>query len=209
MSIYEQATSRHFGLVVLIIMGLAGLAVSQLDKVRLDASSDSLLLKGDPDLAFFREATDRYESYEFLILTWEPATPLLSDESLVGLAGLVDDLEAVEGVRAVTSALDVPLLESPPISLTDLSDLDAISTLRNPDVDRGLALAEFTTSQLYRNLLVSEGGDLTAIQVTLEPNREIERLGDLRDELRRQVASGASPDMEEELAGVELSLIHI
>ena len=43
---------------------------------------------------------------------------------------LVDDLEAVEGVRAVTSALDVPLLESPPISLTDL-DLGTISTLRN------------------------------------------------------------------------------
>ena len=203
MSIYERAISRHFGLVVLLMMGLAGLAVSQLDKVRLDASSDSLLLQGDPDLAFFREATDRYESYEFLILTWEPATPLLSDESLEGLAGLVGDLEAVKGVRAVTSALDVPLLESPPISLTDLSDLDAISTLRNPSVDRGLALTEFTTSQLYRNLLVSEGGDLTAVQVTLEPNKEIERLGDLRDELRRQVASGVSPDVEEELAGVE------
>jgi predicted RND superfamily exporter protein len=203
LSIYERAISRHFGLVILLMMGLAGLAVSQLDKVRLDASSDSLLLQGDPDLAFFREATDRYESYEFLILTWEPATPLLSDESLEGLAGLVDDLEAVKGVRAVTSALDVPLLESPPISLTDLSDLDAISTLRNPDVDRGLALTEFTTSQLYRNLLVSEGGDLTAVQVTLEPNKEIERLGDLRNELRRQVASGASPDVEEELASVE------
>jgi predicted RND superfamily exporter protein len=203
LSIYERAISRHCGLVVLLMMGLAGLAVSQLDKVRLDASSDSLLLQGDPDLAFFREATDRYESYEFLILTWEPATPLLSDESLEGLAGLVDDLEAVKGVRAVTSALDVPLLESPPISLTDLSDLDAISTLRNPDVDRGLALTEFTTSQLYRNLLVSEGGDLTAVQVTLEPNKEIERLRDLRNELRRQVASGASPDVEEELASVE------
>ncbi len=185
------------------MIGLAGLAVSQLDKVRLDASSDSLLLEGDPDLAFFREATSRYESYEFLILTWEPATPLLSDASLQGLAGLVDDLEAVEGVRAVTSALDVPLLESPPISLTDLSDLDAIPTIRNPNVDRRLALTEFTTSQLYRNLLVSEGGDLTAVQVTLEPNKQIERLGDLRNELRRQVASATSSDIEEELARVE------
>ena len=203
MSIYERAISRHFGLVVLLMVGLAGLAVSQLDKVRLDASSDSLLLQGDPDLAFFREATDRYESYEFLILTWEPATPLLSDESLQGLAAMVEDLEAVKGVRGVTSALDVPLLESPPISLTDLSDLDAISTLRNPMVDRGLALTEFTTSQLYRNLLVSEGGDLTAVQVTIEPNKDIERLGDLREKLRRQVTAGASPEVEDELAGVE------
>ena len=47
-------------------------------------------------------------------------------------------------------------------------------------MDRGLALTEFTTSQLYRNF-IGERGDLTAVQVTLEPNKEVERLGDLRD----------------------------
>ena len=203
MSIYERVISRHFGLVVFFIFVLAGLAASQLDKVRLDASSDSLLLQGDPDLAFFQEATDRYESYEFLILTWEPSSPLLSDDSLQGLASMVEDLRAVKGVRSVTSALDVPLLESPPISLTDLSDLDSISTLRNPEVDRELALTEFTTSQLYRNLIVSEAGDLTAVQVTIEPNKEVDRLGDLRTQLRRQAASEASVTVEKELAEIE------
>ena len=132
--------------------------MGRLCRLGLRPSSDSLLLQGDPDLAFFQEATDRYESYEFLILTWEPDSPLLSDESLSGLASMVADLERVNGVRTVTSALDVPLLESPPISLTDLSDLDAIASLRDPKVDRDMALKEFTTSQLYRNLVVSETG---------------------------------------------------
>jgi predicted RND superfamily exporter protein len=203
LSIYERVISRHFGLVVFFIFVLAGFAASQLDKVRLDASSDSLLLQGDPDLAFFQEATDRYESYEFLILTWEPSSPLLSDDSLQGLASMVEDLRSVKGVRSVTSALDVPLLESPPISLTDLSDLDSISTLRNPEVDRELALTEFTTSQLYRNLIVSEAGDLTAVQVTIEPNKEVDRLGDLRTQLRRQAASETSVTVEQELAEIE------
>jgi predicted RND superfamily exporter protein len=174
-----------------------------LDKVRLDASSDSLLLQGDPDLAFFKEATDRYESYEFLILTWEPDSPLLSDESLSGLANMVTDLERVKGVRTVTSALDVPLLESPPISLTDLSDLDAIASLRDPTVDREMALEEFTTSQLYRNLVVSEAGDLTAVQVTIEPNQDVDRLGDLRGELRQQVAEGGGVEIQDRLVEVE------
>jgi predicted RND superfamily exporter protein len=182
---------------------LGGLAASQLDKVRLDASSDSLLLQGDPDLAFFKEATDRYESYEFLILTWEPDSPLLSDESLSGLANMVTDLERVKGVRTVTSALDVPLLESPPISLTDLSDLDAIASLRDPTVDREMALEEFTTSQLYRNLVVSEAGDLTAVQVTIEPNQDVDRLGDLRGELRQQVAEGGGVEIQDRLVEVE------
>ncbi|MDB2441289.1 MMPL family transporter [Luminiphilus sp.] len=202
-SFYQRAISQYFGLIIVATAVVGGLAASQLDKVRLDASSDSLLLQGDPDLAFFQEATDRYESYEFLILTWEPDSPLLSDESLSGLASMVADLERVKGVRTVTSALDVPLLESPPISLTDLSDLDAIASLRDPTVDREMALKEFTTSQLYRNLVVSEAGDLTAVQVTIEPNQEVDRLGDLRGELRQQVAEGAGVEIQGRLVEVE------
>lgn len=203
-SAYQFVITRCASAVVAIALVLAAVAFSQLEKVRLDASSDSLLLQGDPDLAFFEEATERYESYEFLILTWEPDSPLLSESSLSGLALMVADLEKVSGVRSVTSALDVPLLESPPISLTDLSDLDSIPSLRDPSVDRALALREFTSSQLYKNLVVSEAGDLTAVQVTIEPNKEIDRLGDLRKSLRQAVAEGAADDgVERELAEIE------
>ncbi len=202
-SAYQLLITRFASAVVFTALVLAAVAFSQLEKVRLDASSDSLLLQGDPDLAFFEEATERYESYEFLILTWEPGSPLLGKSSLTGLAAMVADLEQVPGVRSVTSALDVPLLESPPISLTDLSDLDSIPSLRDPDVDRSLALREFTSSQLYKNLVVSEGGDLTAVQVTIEPNREIDRLGDLRKSLRKAVAEGADVSVKSELADIE------
>lgn len=202
---YQILITRFASTVVVSVLILAAIAFSQLGKVRLDASSDSLLLQGDPDLAFFEEATERYESYEFLIMTWEPDSPLLSDASLSGLAAMVADLEKVPGVRSVTSALDVPLLESPPISLTDLSDLDSIPSLRDPNVDRSLALREFTSSQLYKNLVVSEGGDLTAVQVTIEPNKEIDRLGDLRKSLRRAVAEGADASVERELVNIEVA----
>jgi predicted RND superfamily exporter protein len=181
---YRHLLSRRPGWVLLVALVAAICAVSQLSKVRLDASSDSLLLQGDPDLAFFQEATDRYESYEFLILTWEPNSPLLGDRSLGRLESMVADLEAVKGVRSVTSMLDVPLLESPPIGLTDLADVESIPTMRKPDIDRDLALTEFTTSQLYRNLVVSQDGNLSAIQVTIEPNSAVNELGNKRQELR-------------------------
>lgn len=204
-SAYHLAITRFASVIVGTALLLAAVAFSQLDKVRLDASSDSLLLQGDPDLAFFEEATERYESYEFLIMTWEPDSPLLSEESLAGLADMVTDLENVPGVRSVTSALDVPLLESPPISLTDLSDLDSIPSLRDPKVDRALALREFTSSQLYKNLVVSEAGDLTAVQVTIEPNKEVDRLGDMRKSLRKAVAEVSDTDVQRELIAVELA----
>jgi predicted RND superfamily exporter protein len=204
-SAYHLVITRYASAIIFIALVLAGVALSQLEKVRLDASSDSLLLQGDPDLAFFEEATERYESYEFLIMTWEPESPLLGEASLSGLSAMVSDLKDVPGVRSVTSALDVPLLESPPISLTDLSDLDSIPSLRDPQVDRALALREFTSSQLYKNLVVSEAGDLTAVQVTIEPNKEVDRLGDLRKSLRKSVAEGGDIEVQRQLSAVELA----
>ena len=39
---------------------------------RLDASSETLLIEGDPDLEYLNEITKRYGSKEFLILTYTP-----------------------------------------------------------------------------------------------------------------------------------------
>jgi hypothetical protein len=98
---------------------------------------------------------------------------------------MADELERLRGVASVTTVLDVPLLESPPLSLTDLARADSIATLRDPEVDRELALKELTTSPVYRNLLVSERGDLTAVQVSLQADELAESLLDEREAWRR------------------------
>ena len=36
---------------------------------RLDASSETLLIEGDPDLEYLKKVTDRYGSKDFLVLT--------------------------------------------------------------------------------------------------------------------------------------------
>ena len=183
---------------------VVGVALLQFPKLRLDASSDSLLLQGDPDLAYFRESAEKYAGDEFLIMTWEPGVPLLSPDSLEPLAAMVDELERLPGVASVTTVLDVPLLESPPLSLTALARADSIATLRDPEVDRALALEELTTSPVYRNLLVSESGDLTAVQVSLQGDELAEALLDEREALRTQEREGAlNPLQRERLAQVE------
>lgn len=179
------------GVVLAGILAAVLLASTQLDQIKLDASSDSLLLQGDPDLAYFREVSSHYATNEFLVLTWSPEGPLLHPDSLEPLAAMVDELRAVPGVVSVTSLLDVPLLESPPLSLTDLARADALPTLANPEVDRDLALVELTTSPIYKNLLVGETGDVTAIQVSLETNGELQQLLQEREQLR-DLAANAS-----------------
>ena len=55
---------------------------------RLDASSETLLIDGDPDLAYLNEVSDRYGSKEFLILTYTPNEGMVTDSSINNLLSL-------------------------------------------------------------------------------------------------------------------------
>ena len=46
---------------------------------RLDASSETLLIEGDPDLEYLKEITNRYGSKDFLVLTYTPNEEMISD----------------------------------------------------------------------------------------------------------------------------------
>ena len=49
---------------------------------RLDASSETLLIEGDPDLAYLKEVSERYGSKEFLNLTYTPNEGIVTDSSI-------------------------------------------------------------------------------------------------------------------------------
>ena len=64
---------------------------------KLDASADSLLLENDKDLRVFREVNDRYETKEFLFVTFTPDEDLFSEEELGEIE--MEDKKAVEDIR--------------------------------------------------------------------------------------------------------------
>jgi len=147
----------------------------------LDASSDSLILENDDALKYFRSIAKNYGSEEFLVVTYSPNRPLFAESTLTDIAILRDQLKAVDNVKSVISMLDVPLISSPPVTLTEISE--DIRTLESSDVDITLAQIEMTTSPLYKNLLVSDQGDTTAFQVNLASDPELFRLNLVRDKL--------------------------
>jgi uncharacterized protein len=173
-------------LVALLLIASA----SQLGKLKLDASADSLMLQGDPSLDFFREVSGEYSAEDFLLLTWQPQAPLLSDESLLPLRRMADELRELPGVSSVVTVWDVPLLESPPVSLSDITSGAPLPSLNDANIDRELALQELTTSPIYAELLASRDGDLTAVQVNLQRDERYFELLQERDRLRAKDAEG-------------------
>ncbi|WOJ98069.1 MMPL family transporter [Congregibacter brevis] len=190
LAFYEQLVLRRPLAVLGLLSVLLLLALLQFPKIRIDASADSLLLQGDPALEYFREVGRRYSSEDFIVITWRPKAPLLSDQSLQPLSAMAEELRVLPGVSSVVTVMDVPLLQSPPVGLSQVTSGDPLPSLKDPNIDREQALKEFTQSPLYSNLLVGEQGDVTAIQVNLE---RADGDGDLvreRDELRLAERSG-------------------
>ncbi len=201
---YDTVILRRPWLTLVLVAMLLAAFATQLHKITLDASADSLMLQGDPALEFYRQVGRDYSSEEFVLITWKPDAPLLSPESLQPLRKMADELRELTGVSSVVTVWDVPLLESPPVSLSDITSADPLPSLETPNIDHELALQEFTTSPIYADLLASRDGTLTAVQINLQRNEAYNEQLQQREALRKLKASGEiTAEQRGELRNVE------
>jgi len=172
-------------LVTLLVLLLAvGLVSTQLPKVKIDASSDALTLEYDKDLDYFREIGKRYQSGDFLVVTYTPNNDLFANQSLAHLKKLRDELLTIEGVSGANSILDVPLLYSPPVSLTQVAK--GVNTLLDEGIDYQLAKQEFLNSPIYKDMLLGPDGKTTAVLLALATDNQYIKLVRERDALRQK-----------------------
>jgi predicted RND superfamily exporter protein len=160
----------------------------------MDASADSLVLENDQALKYFRSINKRYSTEDFVVLTFKPKNGIFNEVSLNILDELAKDLKnSVNDISSVLTILDVPLLNSPKIGFTDL--MKEQRTLRTKDVDLDLAKREFSTSPLYKNLLMSIDATTTVIVVNFKKDNKyfdlLKERNDLREiRITRKLTSG-------------------
>ena len=99
------------GIFLLLLITLLSFGYFSKD-FRLDASSETLLIEGDPDLEYLREITNRYGSKEFLVLTFTPTEKMNSESSMNNLLSLKYKIQSLDWVHSVVTVLDVPLLNN-------------------------------------------------------------------------------------------------
>ena len=133
---------------------------------RLDASSETLLIEGDPDLEYLKEITDRYGSKEFLILTYSPNEGMITDSSINNLLSLKYKIQSLDWVHNVVTLLDVPLLNNSEAPLQER--LENFKTLKDEDVDKERGFKEILNSPVYRNFVISKDGNTSGIIVYIK-----------------------------------------
>ena len=135
---------------------------------RLDASSDTLLIEGDPDLEYLKEITERYGSKEFLILTYTPNGGMITESSINNLLSLKYKIQSLDWVHSVITLLDIPLLDNSEAPLQER--LESFKTLKDEDVDIERGFKEILNSPVFRNFVISEDGKTSGIIVYIKKN---------------------------------------
>ncbi len=159
---------------------------------RLDASSETLLIDGDPDLKYLQEISKRYGSKEFLILTYTPKDGMVTDTSINNLLSLKYKIQSLEWVHSVVTLLDVPLLNNSEAPLQER--LENFKTLKDEDVNKDRGFKEIISSPVFRNFVISEDGKTSGVIVYLKKklplknieNKSKKEIENYQDQIKKQ-----------------------
>jgi len=168
-------------ILIILIIALCGFGYHSKD-FRLDASSETLLIDGDPDLKYLQELNNRYGSKEFLILTYTPNEGMITDTSINNLLSLKYKIQSLEWVHSVVTLLDVPLLNNSDAPLQER--LENFKTLKDDDVNKERGFKEITASPVFRNFVISEDGKTSGVIVYLKKNKPLK---DIENKSREEI----------------------
>ena len=181
--IYENIIIKHPIFTIFFLILVLGFLSLHIKNFELDASADSLILEDDEDLKIFRKVISRYDTKDFVIITYKPNENLFSLNSFENIKSLKSKLENLENVHEVITLIDLPLLKVANVPLKRLN-ADKIKTIIDPDIDISLAKKEILESPIFKNLIVSEDGQLTSLIVNLKRDEQFVELLRKRNDLR-------------------------
>ncbi len=159
---------------------------------RLDASSETLLIEGDPDLEYLKEITERYGSKDFLVLTYTPNKGMVTDASINNLLSLKYKIQSLNWVHSVITLLDIPLLSNSDAPLQER--LESFRTLKDDEVDKQRGFQEILHSPVFRNFVISEDGKTSGIIINIKKispledfeNKSQDEIEEYRDQIKKQ-----------------------
>ena len=170
-SIYKKLIIDFSKLSLLLITAAVIFSLYQSKNFNLDASSDALLLEGDPDLKYLRELNQTYGSKDFLVLTYTPVSSFTEKETILNLQLLKSKIEKLTWVDSVITIIDVPLLKSTDEGL--MERLKNYKTLAYPEIDRKRGFDEIINSPIYKNYVISEDGKTSGIVIYIKKDERL------------------------------------
>ncbi len=183
-AIYKKITTDFSKITIFFLTIFIVFALYQAKNFNLDASSDALLLEGDPDLKYLRDVNETYGSKDFLVLTYTPVTSFTQKETILNLQLLKSKIEKLTWVDSVITVIDVPLLKSTDEGL--MERLKNYKTLAYPEIDRERGFDEIINSPIYQEYVISKDGKTSGIVVYLKKDERLAEYIKIKDKYFEQ-----------------------
>ena len=184
--IYKKIVTDFSKITLFFLAIIVVISLYQSKNFNLDASSDALLLDGDPDLKYLREVNQTYGSRDFLVLTYTPISSFIEKETVLNLQLLKSKIEKLTWVDSVVTVIDVPLLKSTDEGL--MERLKNYKTLAYPEIDRKRGFDEIINSPIYKNYVISEDGKTSGIVVYLKKDERLAEYVKIKDKYFNQLS---------------------
>jgi len=195
-TVLDQLILERPWLIIALLALVTGFFAWNAPRIDLDASADSLLLEDDVELRYYRAVAARYGSMSYLVITYTPEADLFAPSTLTDVQSLRNKLLQLDRVQSVITMLDVPLINSPRPTLTDLQK--EVPTLLSEQTDVQLARDELVDGGLYSELIMSRDGRTTALLVSLAQDPALTDLLAARDVLREKRMQGELTVVEQQ-----------
>ena len=193
--IYLQYILNYPKHVIVLMLLILGIMIANIPNFKLDASADSLILENDKDLAKYRNIIQDYGASDFIVMTLSPNNGDIFDEENISIIkSLKKRILSIDNVESVISLIDVPLVESSDTPLIEM--INNVPTLLSNNTDKIKAKKEILDSPIYKNLIISEDGTTTALQINLSSNPDLLELNKIKASLVSKKISGDITSLE-------------
>jgi len=148
--------------------------------IKLDASSDTLILKNDKTFEYYEYYNNIFPSRNFLILAIK-SSEIIDQKYLQNIFEINQKIKNLKNVESTFTIIDAPILLSNNISLADLNNSE-IDTILNSKIDNKIILDEFSNSPIFKDQLVNKDKNLSSIIIYINTNNDLVKLKNQKKE---------------------------
>ena len=163
-------------IVLLFVIMLIVFSIYNSKDLKLDASSDTLILKNDQTFKFYEYYNNIFPSQNFLVLAIKDNKEI-DNTYIKNINSIKKELEKLNNVESTFSIVDAPILLLNNLKISDLNDPN-IENINNSNYNLKNILNEFSLSPIFKNQLINEEKNLSSILIFIKKNVVFEKLKD-------------------------------
>ena len=165
-----SSLKNYFFIIAIILISIS---IFFSKNLRLDASSDTLVLKNDESFQYYEYYNEIFPSKNFLILAIKSKEEI-DKHYINNINNIKSKLDQIQGIESNLSIVDIPIFLLNNITLNSLANRK-IENINNTDLELNLILSEFANSPVFKDQIINTKKNISSIIIYLNKNEEYEK----------------------------------